>query len=67
MDINLIRETVLVLALASFVGIVAWAYAPRRRSRFEEAAACVFQDDEHDALSVAHARAARSPRLRDGD
>ena len=51
MDINFVREAVLLLGLAAFVGIAAWAYAPRSRSRFERAAASVFEDDEHDALS----------------
>ena len=69
MDINFVREAVLLLGLAAFVGIAAWAYAPRSRSRFERAAASVFEDDEHDALSVAQARApiARPPRPGHGD
>jgi cytochrome c oxidase cbb3-type subunit 4 len=50
-DINLIRALVTVLALAGFAGIVWWAYAPSRKSRFEEDARLVFDDDP--SVSVA--------------
>ena len=46
MDINLIRTLVTVLALASFLGIVWWAYAPSRKSRFERDAHLVFDETE---------------------
>ena len=46
MDINLIRTLVTVLAFASFLGIVWWAYAPSRKSRFECDAKLVFDDAE---------------------
>jgi cytochrome c oxidase cbb3-type subunit 4 len=45
-DINLIRALVMVLALAAFLGIVWWAYAPSRKSRFERDAHLVFDDAE---------------------
>ena len=45
-DINLIRTLVTVLALAAFLGIVWWAYAPSRKSRFERDARLVFDDAE---------------------
>ena len=51
MDINLIRALVTVLALAAFAGIVWWAYAPSRKSRFEDDARLVFDDDR--SISVA--------------
>jgi len=35
MDLNLIPSIVTVAALAAFLGIVWWAYAPARRARFE--------------------------------
>lgn len=38
MDINDLRSIVTVLAFASFVGIVAWAWSGRRKAAFEEAA-----------------------------
>ena len=46
MDINLIRTLVMVLALAAFLGIIWWAYAPSRKSRFERDAHLVFDDAE---------------------
>jgi cytochrome c oxidase cbb3-type subunit 4 len=56
MDINLIREIVMLLALVSFIGIVWWAYGPSRRSRFDRAANAVLEDDEHDAATRAGIR-----------
>lgn len=52
MDINLIRTLVTVLALAAFAGIVWWAYAPSRKSRFEDDARLVF-DDADPSVSAA--------------
>jgi cytochrome c oxidase cbb3-type subunit 4 len=45
-DINLIRAAVTVVALLAFLGIVWWAYAPRRRERFESAARSILEGDE---------------------
>lgn len=36
MDINLIREAVTVSAVVAYVGIVWWAFAPSRKTRWEE-------------------------------
>ncbi|HUL94081.1 MAG TPA: cbb3-type cytochrome c oxidase subunit 3 [Burkholderiales bacterium] len=46
MDINTLRSLVTVLAFASFVGIVLWAYSGRAQRRFEEAARLPFAEDE---------------------
>ena len=46
MDINLLRSLVTVASLAAFLGIVWWAYAPSRKSRFERDAWLPFADDE---------------------
>jgi cytochrome c oxidase cbb3-type subunit IV len=46
MDINLIRSLISVAAFAAFVGIVWWAYAASRRSRFELDAQLPFSDEE---------------------
>ena len=46
MDINTLRILVTVLAFASFVGIVIWAYSGRTRRGFEEAAQLPFDEDE---------------------
>ncbi len=36
MDLNLLRSLITVAALAAFLGIVWWAYAPARKDRFEQ-------------------------------
>jgi cytochrome c oxidase cbb3-type subunit 4 len=46
MDINLLRSLVTVAALAAFLGIVWWAYAPSRKERFERDALLPFTDEE---------------------
>jgi len=45
MDINFLRSVITVVALAAFLGIVWWAYAPARRERFERDAQLPFNDD----------------------
>ena len=45
MDINLLRTVVMVAALAAFLGIVWWAYAPARKGRFERDALLPFGED----------------------
>jgi cytochrome c oxidase cbb3-type subunit IV len=45
-DINTLRIVVTVLAFASFVGILIWAYSGRARRGFEEAAQLPFEEDE---------------------
>jgi len=75
MDINTLREVVMVLALIAFGGIVWWAYGPGRRARFERDAQLVFDDDDRDDASRAEAALAvpkppiddsRPRRCRDG-
>jgi cytochrome c oxidase cbb3-type subunit IV len=46
MDINDMRSIVTVLAFATFIGIVLWAYSGRRRTAFDEAASLPFTEDE---------------------
>ncbi|MBX3649086.1 MAG: cbb3-type cytochrome c oxidase subunit 3 [Rhodocyclaceae bacterium] len=46
MDINDLRSILTVLAFATFMGIVVWAYSRRRRAAFEEAANLPFTEDE---------------------
>jgi cytochrome c oxidase cbb3-type subunit IV len=45
MDINLVRSLVTVAALAAFLGIVWWAYAPARKERFEHDARLPLEED----------------------
>lgn len=56
MDINVLREVVMVLSVLAFLGIVWWAYGPSRRSRFDRAAISVLEDDESDAATRAGIR-----------
>jgi len=46
MDINLLRSLVTVAALAAFLGIVWWAYAPSRKERFERDGMLPFDGEE---------------------
>lgn len=50
MDINLLRSLVIVAALAAFLGIAWWAYAPSRRERFERDALLPFGEDEDEGV-----------------
>jgi len=45
-DIDVLRIAVMLLALGAFLGIVWWAYAPRRRERFERDGLLPFADEE---------------------
>jgi cytochrome c oxidase cbb3-type subunit IV len=45
MDINLIRGLVTLVSLAAFVGIVWWAYAPSRKTRWEQTGRDILDDD----------------------
>jgi cytochrome c oxidase cbb3-type subunit 4 len=45
MDINDLRSLFTVLAFATFIGIVWWAYSDRRKTAYEEAASLVLDDD----------------------
>jgi len=56
MDINVVREVIMVLTVLAFAGIVWWAYGPSRRTRFDRAAASVLEDDERDAATRAGIR-----------
>jgi cytochrome c oxidase cbb3-type subunit IV len=46
MDLNDIRSIMTVVAFATFLGIVAWAYSGRRKEAFDEAARMALEDDE---------------------
>ncbi len=46
MDTNDLRSILTVLAFATFIGIVVWAYSKRRHAAFEEAANLPFNEDE---------------------
>lgn len=44
MDMNWIRGAMTVAWLVIFLGVVWWAYSPRRKARFEDAAQLVFDE-----------------------
>ena len=46
MDVNTVRTLVTVLAFATFLGIVWWAYGPSRKHRFEADARLVFYEED---------------------
>lgn len=46
MDINTLREIITVLSFAAFLGIIAWAWSGRQKSRFAEAAQLPFDEDD---------------------
>jgi cytochrome c oxidase cbb3-type subunit IV len=46
MDINDLRAGVTVLSLALFIGIMAWTWARKRHSGFDEAARLPFIDED---------------------
>lgn len=45
MDINTLRGFSSVLMLLAFAGICWWAFSPKRRKQFEEAANLPFEDE----------------------
>lgn len=47
-DINFIRSLVTVVSFLAFIGIALWAWSPKQKSRFEEAANLPFVDDNND-------------------
>ena len=50
MDSEWMRSAMTVLAFATFIGIVLWAWSAGKRRDFEVAARSVLDDDESDAL-----------------
>ena len=45
MDINLLRIAVTLAALAAFLGVVWWAYAPARKASLEREARSILEED----------------------
>jgi cytochrome c oxidase cbb3-type subunit 4 len=46
MDINTLRSISPILVLLAFIGVCWWAFSPRRRKRFEEAAKLPFAEEK---------------------
>lgn len=50
MDINTVRGLATLIVLVAFVGICWWAYSPKRKKGFDEAAKLPFADEQaHDS------------------
>ncbi|MES2413714.1 MAG: cbb3-type cytochrome c oxidase subunit 3 [Pseudomonadota bacterium] len=45
MDINVLRSLVTVAAFVVFIGILAWAYQPSRKTQFDDAAQLPFRSE----------------------
>lgn len=48
MDIDFLRGLATVFCMVGFFAVVAWAYSPGRKSRFDEDAKMPFADDSED-------------------
>ena len=44
MDMSVFRGAMTVIWLVIFLGVLWWAYSPRRKARFDDAARLVFDD-----------------------
>lgn len=49
MDINTLRGLSTVFVMIAFAGVCWWAYSPKRKARFEDAAQLPFADEDRDA------------------
>ena len=47
MDVNDMRSVLTLVAFATFLGIVLWAYHGKSRKQFDEAAQLPFADDDN--------------------
>ncbi|MGE5386321.1 MAG: cbb3-type cytochrome oxidase subunit 3 [Betaproteobacteria bacterium] len=58
MDINDYRSIMTVVSLATFIGIIVWAFSRKNKERFDEAANLPFaeEDDKHAAAGVPQQR-----------
>jgi cytochrome c oxidase cbb3-type subunit 4 len=45
-DVNFWRSATTVVSLFVFIGILLWAYAPKHKAEFDEAALLPFQNDK---------------------
>jgi len=46
MDINTLRSILTVVAFATFIGIVLWAYSERSKAAFDQAALLPFEEED---------------------
>ena len=46
MDINDLRGVATLLVMIAFISVCVWAYSPKRKKRFDEAAQLPFSDED---------------------
>jgi cytochrome c oxidase cbb3-type subunit 4 len=46
MDVNTLRIAITLVSFTAFIGIVRWAWSPRNRAAFDEAARLPLMEDE---------------------
>lgn len=51
MDINTLRGLSIILVFFAFAGVCWWAFSPKRKKRFEEAANLPFADEKEAAVN----------------
>ncbi len=54
MDVNDWRGVYTLILMASFIGLIIWAYSKRRKKDFDEAANLPFADDETNEKTIKH-------------
>jgi len=52
MDINTLRGLSTVFVLIAFIGVCWWAFSPKRKKKFDDAANLPFADDEQSQFSA---------------
>ncbi len=52
MDINFLRSLSPVLVMIAFAAVCWWAYSPKRRKQFDEAAQLPFADEPQDTATT---------------
>ena len=52
MDINTVRGLSTVFVAIAFLGVCWWAYSPKRKKKFDEAANLPFADEQQSQLSA---------------
>lgn len=54
MDINDVRSLFTVVFFIGFIGVVWWAFGPKRKQHFDDQGQIPFEDDQHHKETVKH-------------
>jgi len=57
MDYGTLRGAVALVILAMFLIIVVWSYSKKRKSKFDEVANSIFEEDKADSKNIASKQA----------